>query len=97
MVPGPSQGLLPASCHLSAASLRSYLSVHLCLKLCIPFPHLDRSWGLGAVVTLPSQQALGRVGFGETCLDLTPTLSGKGSYFPGSSRREVQLYSWEPC
>lgn len=98
MVPGPSRGLLPASCHLSAASLRStpvysLLSQTLCTSA---LSQINPT--VGPRVILVSKQALGRVGFGGnwTCMDWTPTLSGGSSYFPGSSGRVVQLYSWEP-
>lgn len=98
MVPGPSRGLLPASCHLSAASLRS-TPVLLPLSQTLYTLPSHRQIPRGPVVILPSQPALGRVGFAGnwTCMDWTPTPSGRGSYFPGSSGRVAQLYSWEPC
>lgn len=74
MVPEASWGLLPASCHLSAAPLRS-TPVHspLSQTLCSLLSH-RQIWG--SVVIFLSLQALGREGFGGnwTCMDLTPTL-----------------------
>lgn len=74
MVPGASWGLLSASCHLSAASLRS-TPVHSprSQTLCSLLSH-RQIWR--RVVIFLSLQALGRVGFGENwaCMDLTPTL-----------------------
>lgn len=95
MVPGPSQELLPASCHLSTASLRS-TPVHSPLSqiLCTLPSHreilgLERGCNYPSIPASPRESGL----WWELDVYGPDPKSGRGSYFPESSGGAVQLNS----